>query len=399
MICCLPTKILFVSIVCGGLGLAGCAPAPSESATAPPIKVAVSYPVEREVTAHADFPARLAAVDCVEVRSRVWGYLEKVHFKEGSLVRKGDVLFELDARPYQAEHARCQAALAAAKALLGRTGADFKRAEELVLKHAMAQSDYDLAKDARDEATAAVQMAEAALNTAKLNLDFTKIIAPVSGRISRYMVTVGNLVQSGDQANATLLTTIVSVDPMYGYFDVDERTVPRVRRLFRESGLTPGGNDAIPLTLTLSNEDGRTYRGTVDFLDNQVNPKTGTLRVRGRLPNKDGTLLPGCFGRVRVPVSSPHRALLVTDRAVDSDQGHKVLYVVDNKNEVVARPIRPGALHDGLRAIEDGLKPDDRVIVSGLQAIRSGMTVEPQVVAMPRHGDRDSQPIQVSALP
>ena len=195
------------------------------SADDAPISVTVSYPVEREVTDYADFTARTAAVDSVEVRARVWGYLKKVNFKEGALVKKGDVLFELDSRPYQAEYARCLANLNSA-AHLTRTLADFKRAGELLPKKAIAQSDYDLAKGNCDEAAAAVKVAEATLNTAKLNLDFTTITAP-SAANQRYLVTVGNLIQSAEQANVTLLTTIVSVDPMYAYFDVAEPTVLR----------------------------------------------------------------------------------------------------------------------------------------------------------------------------
>ena len=206
------------------LAFAGCTTSAVRSAGGRSDSVTVSYPVERKVTDYAEFTARTAAVDSVEVRAHVWGYLKKVNFKEGAIVKKGDVLFELDPGPYQAEKARCLANLALAKAHLTRTLADFKRAGELLPKKAIAQSDYDLAKGNYDEAAAAVKVAEATLNTAELNLGFTRITAPVSGRVSRYMVTVGNLIQSGDQANVTLLTTIVSVDPMYAYFDVDERT-------------------------------------------------------------------------------------------------------------------------------------------------------------------------------
>ncbi len=187
-----------------------------------PISVAVSYPVEQEVTDYAEFTARTAAVDCVEVRARVWGYLAKVNFEEGSLVKKGDVLFELDRRPYQAEYSRCLANLKLAKSHLTRTSADLRRATELLEKKAVPQSDYDVARDDRDQAAAAVEVAQAAADTAELNLNFTRITAPISGRVSRYLVTVGNMVQSADQANVTLLTTIVSVDPIYAYFDVDE---------------------------------------------------------------------------------------------------------------------------------------------------------------------------------
>jgi len=365
------------------LAFTGCTRAPLDPSAAATNAVTVSYPVEREITDYADFTARTAAVDSVEVRARVWGYLKKVNFKEGTLVKKGDVLFELDPRPYEAEYARCLANLNSAQAHLTRTLADFKRAGELLPTKAIAQSDYDMAKGNCEEAAAAVKVAEATLKTGELNLDFTRITAPVSGRISRYLVTVGNLIQSADQANVTLLTTIVSVDPMYAYFDADERTVLRVRQLIRKGKAKPAGEVAMPVTLRLANEDGFPHGGTIDFIDNQINPKTGTQRFRGTFPNKDDVLLPGLFARVRMPVSAPHQALLVTDRAIDTDQGQKIVYVVNDKNEVVSRPIRMGLLHDGLREIEDGLKPGERVIVNGLQTVRPGITVQPQVVDMP----------------
>jgi RND family efflux transporter MFP subunit len=382
------------------LGLMGCARAPSEAPPAAPVTVTVSYPVERDVTDYADFTARIAAVDCVEVRAHVWGYLERVNFKEGTLVKKGDVLFELDPRSYQADYDRAVANLAQAKAHLARLEADFQRAQTLIQSAAIAKADYDLALGDRNEAAAMVGVAEAALNTARLNLGYTKVIAPVSGRVSRYLVTAGNLIQSADLANVSLLTTIVSVDPMYAYFDVDERTVQRVRQWLRQGKAESAPDTGLPVTLGLAIEEGFPHQGTINFVDNQVNPKTGTLRVRGVFPNKDEVLSAGFFARVRVPTGPPHKALLVSERALDTDQGQKVLYVVNDKNEVVSRPIRAGSLHDGLRAIEDGLKPRERVIVNGLQQVQPGVTVEPKLVDMPRSNpkseDRNPKQIQVS---
>ena len=221
------------------------------------------------------------------------------------------------------------------------------------------------------------------MERAQLDLGFTKVTAPVSGRISRYFVTVGNLVQAGDLTGGTLLTTIVSVDPMYAYFDVDEHTVLRVKQLIREGKAKTPDDVEIPVSLGLANENGHPHRGSIHFIDNQVNPKTGTLRVRGVFPNKDEALSPGYFARVRVPIGVPHKALLVTERALDTDQGQKVVYVVDKDNRVASRPVRLGALHDGLREITDGLKPGERVIVNGLQLVQPGMTVEPNLVDMP----------------
>jgi RND family efflux transporter MFP subunit len=365
------------------IGLAGCARKAAEApATAPP-QVTVSYPVEREITDHADYTARTAAVDSVELRARVSGYLDKVNFKEGALVQKGEVLFEIDPRTYQTTLDHTNGSLAAAEAQLKRASYDLERGRQLV-GSGISQEDFDKRVSDHGAAAATVQSQRAAVQRAKLDLEFTKVIAPVTGRISRYYVTVGNLVQSGDLTGGTLLTTIVSVDPMYAYFDVDEHTVLRVSQLIREGRAGRPEDVEIPVWLGLANEDGFPHRGTVNFIDNQVKASTGTLRVRGVFPNKDEMLSPGYFARVRVPIGVPHKALLVTDRALDTDQGQKIVYVVDKDNRVVSRPVRLGALHDRLREITDGLKSGDRVIANGLQQVQPGMTVEAKLVEMPR---------------
>jgi RND family efflux transporter MFP subunit len=366
------------------LGLAGCARPPSAAPAAAPPPITISYPVEREVTDYADFTARTAAVDSVELRARVSGYLDKVNFKEGALVKKGDVLFEIDPRTYQAVLRNAEGNLAAAEARTQRLDADLARARRLIGTGAMSREDYDKIYGDRGEAAASRAALKAAVERAQLDLGFTKVTAPVSGRIRSYYVTVGNLVSAGDQTPGTLLTTIVSVDPMYAYFDVDERTVLRVKQLIREGKLGTPDHVEIPVWLGLANEDGFPHRGAINFTDNQVKSGTGTLRVRGVFPNKDEALSPGYFARVRVPIGSPHRALLVSERALDTDQGQKVVYVVDQDNRVISRPVRLGALHDGLREITDGLKSGNRVIANGLQQVRPGVTVEPNLVDMPQ---------------
>ena len=217
----------------------------------------------------------------------------------------------------------------------------------------------------------------------------TRVAAPIERADQPLRFTVGNLVQAGNQGGGTLLTTIVSVDPMYAYFDMDEGTVQRLRRSAREGRARSAEEPAWPVSLGLATEEGFPHQGTINFVDNQVNAKTGTLRVRGVFPNKDESLTAGYFARVRIPTGRPHRALLVSDRALDNDQGQKVLYVLNDRDEVVSRPVRVGALHDGLRAIEDGLKPGERVIVSGLLQVRPGLIVEPTLVPMPTSGVRD----------
>jgi RND family efflux transporter MFP subunit len=365
------------------LALIGCSDSSTETPEAAPIPVTVSYPVEREVTDYADFTGRTAAVDSVDVRARVWGYLDKVNFKEGALVKQGDVLFEIDPRTYEATLNQAKSKVALDEAQLKYNESDYRRNTYLNARGAVSVDDLEKAKAARDVAEAAVGADKANMERSRLDLDYTKVKAPVSGRVSRYVVTEGNLVQSGENGGGTLLTTIVSVDPMYAYFDVDEHTVLRVRQMIREGKARSARDVALPVWLGLANEDGFPHRGTVNFVDNQVNPKTGTLRLRGVFPNKDEALAPGYFVRVRAPIGLPHKALLVSDRALDTDQGQKILYLVDRENKVVSRPVQVGALHDGLREITAGLKAGERVIVTGLQQIRPGITVEPKLVDMP----------------
>jgi RND family efflux transporter MFP subunit len=380
-------RYLFLGL---GMIMAGCARVPSGAPEAAPTPVTVSCPVERDVTDHADFTGRTAAVDSVEVRARVSGYLDHVNFKEGALVKKDDKLFQIDPRPYRADLERAKGTVAQCDARVRRLERDYHRVKNLIARGAVGQEEFDRYEGDFHEAVANLDVAKANCDLAALNLEYSRGIAPVSGRVSRYIVTVGNLIQSGDQNGGTLLTTIVSVDPMYAYFDMDERTVLRVRQLIREGKAKSAGETKWPVSLGLATEEGFPHQGTINFEDNQVNPKTGTLRVRGVFANKDEALTPGFFARVRVPIGQAHWALLVTDRAIDSDQGQKVLYVVNEKNEVVSRAIRLGALHDGLREITDGLMPGERVIVNGLQQVRPGLTVVPKLADMP-NGSRKSQ--------
>ena len=329
------------------------------------------------------------------MRAHVWGYLDKVNFKEGALVKKGDVLFEIDPRTYQAllNQAEGNRGVRSRPGCV-RLNADLRAgAATWSAPGRSSREDYDKIAGDHGEAVASTSTADkAAVDRAKLDLDYTKVTAPVSGRVSRYVVTVGNLIQAGDQGGGTLLTTIVSVDPMYAYFDVDEHTVLRVRQLIREGKADSARDGDVPgVARAWPTRTGFPHQGTINFVDNQVNPKTGTLRLRGVFPNKDEVLSPGFFARVRVPIGRPHKALLVTDRALDTDQGQKILYVVNDKNEVVSRPVRLGALHDGLREITDGLKPGERVIVNGLQQVRPGVTVEPKLVDMPTSRVRKPQ--------
>jgi RND family efflux transporter MFP subunit len=378
-----PFRLGFPALLGVSLALTGCAPPSAGPPPAAPARVPVSLPVEREVTDYADFTARIAAVDSVEVRARVPGYLNKVNFREGDVVKKGDVLFEIDPRPYEALLNQAKAQVSQAEAQLKFDEAEYRRYIGLGNSLAVSKSDQEKVGAAVGVTRANIAAATALAAQRELDLGYTKVIAPVTGRVSRYAVTVGNLIQAGDPGGGTLLTTIVSLDPVYAYFNADEQTVQYIRRLIREGKLPSADQAAVPVSLGLSTEDGFPHQGTVHFVDNQVNPKTGTLRVRGVFTNADEALTPGFFARVRVPVSPSRRALLLPDRVLDYDQGQRVAYVLNDKNEVVTRPVRVGRLHDGLRVIEDGLKPGERVVVDGLQQIRPGATVEPNLVPLP----------------
>ncbi len=366
------------------LTLPGCSKQSTAAVKPAPTVVVVSNPVARKVTDYAVFTGRTEAVKSVEIRARVDGYLIRMPFKEGADVKKGDLLFQIDPRPYQAAYDQAAAQVALCKARLTQANADFARTVELgKTPGAISKQDVDRFAALQGEAAAQLQAAEATAASAQLNLEFTNVVSPIDGMVSRYYVTEGNLVQSGQMGGGTLLTKVVSVDPMYAVFSVDEQTLLYARRLIREGKAKSARDSEIPIQLGLSDSDAFPYHGVINFVDNQIDTKTGTLLVRGVFPNKDKILSPGLMARVRVPIGEPHDALLVTERAIDTDQGQKILYVVNAKNEVMSRPIRMGALHSGLRVIESGINPGDRVIVNGLQRVRPGVVVEPKMAEMP----------------
>lgn len=374
-----------IPLLCLAVSFLGCSRPTHGPPVMTPTTVAVSHPLEKEVNDHADFTGRTVAVESVDVRARVTGYLDKVNFKEGAIVKQGDVLYEIDPREYQDQFDADTARLEQAEASLMLARLNNDRYKNLAKEKpgVVTQQDLDRYQAEETQAVASRNLAKANMSTSKLKLEWTKVIAPVAGRVSRTYVTQGNLVQAGDQSGGTLLTTLVSIDPMYAYYDVDEHTALRVRQMIREGKAESIRDSGGPVSIGLANEEGHPHQGTIDFVDNQVNPRTGTIRLRGTFPNQDQVLLPGFFVRIRTPVGKPHPAMLVTERAIDTDQGQKIVYVVNEKNEVVARPIKLGVLHDGLREIAEGLKPDDKVIVNGLQQVRPGLTVEPKLVDMP----------------
>jgi RND family efflux transporter MFP subunit len=355
-------------------------------AETPPPPVSVSQPLVHEVIDHDDYEGRIGAVETVEVRARVRGHLVKVDFQDGQMVKKDDLLFEIDPRTYQAALEATEAQKAAGEASLKFAKAEYERSRTLVAKNAGTREELDVWTSKQAIAKADIQKAEASIAEAKLNLDFTKITAPINGKTSRTQATVGNLVNAGN--GETLLTTIVSVDPMYVYFDVDERALLRYRKQFHkgpmEGGAEPSVKDLkIPVYVGLEGEAGFPNKGVIDFADNRVNPSTGTIQVRGVLPNTKRILDAGMRARVRVPVSDPHKALMITERAVGTDQDRKFVYVVNDQNVVERRDINLGRLSDGMQVVPEGLKPDEWVIVNGIQRVRDGVKVEPKRIPMP----------------
>ncbi|NLY01721.1 MAG: efflux RND transporter periplasmic adaptor subunit [Rhodopirellula sp.] len=374
---------VLVPLVVVGVGVAGCGGRAVPAIPTPPTVVVVSTPLRQEVTDYEDFTGRTDAAQSVDLRARVSGYLSKINFKPGDEIEAGELLFEIDPREYQAALDRAEAEAAGFAARVKRSEADFGRAEKLLPSNTITREEYDKIVADRAEAEAAVASSHAKVAQARLDLEFTRVTAPLSGRIGRNLIDVGNLVT----ADSTLLANIVSVDPLFVYFNIDERTVLRVQRMQREDKEASEKGPDLPVLIRLADEKDYSHRAEVDFIDNRVDPATGTIRVRAEIPNPVVSagrrrFAAGLFVGVRVPIGRPYQALLVSERALGTDQGQKFVYVVNAKNEVVYRPVRVGRLQDGLRVIEEGLKADERVITSGLQRVRPGVVVEPKVGPM-----------------
>jgi multidrug efflux system membrane fusion protein len=339
-------------------------------------EVTVAQALTRQVSDSAEFTGRLQAVDTVQVQPRVGGFVESVHFQEGALVHKDDVLFQLDPRPYQAEVDRLSANQAQAQAALNLAITNQRRAVMLLAQHAVAQQDADSQDTAEQSARAQLAASIAALASARLNLDFTQVRSPIDGRVSNIRITPGNLVTSSD-----VLTSVVTVNPVYVYFDVDEQTWLKLDHL-RASAAQAGGNARIEATMGLADEPGFPHEGRLDFVDNQLHTDSGTMRLRAVFDNHDGLYTPGLYARVQLQSGRARPRLLVDDRAVGTDLGNQFVYVVDSEHKVQYRKVSTGPLFDGLRVIDSGLDAKDVVIVNGLQHVRPGVEVNPQKVAM-----------------
>jgi RND family efflux transporter MFP subunit len=366
-------------VLCLLLGaLAGCERPPKAAAPpAPPPPVTVAKPVTQDLVEWDEFIGRLIAPASVEIRARVSGYLEKIHFREGSDVKAGDLLFTIDPRPYQAVVDRAQADVERAQVRVELGKMEAKRAKTLSESRAIAVEEIEQRNQALAEAEANLRSAAATLQTAKLDLEFTQLKAPITGRISYAMVTEGNLISGGsNNSNATVLTTVVSLDPIHCYMDVDEQSSLKYRDLLREGTRPSALQEKIPAEMALANEKGYPHKGVIDFVDNQLDPSMGIIRARAVFPNKDQLMAPGFFARVRIPGSGKYTAFLVRDDSVGNDQGQPFLFILDQDDKVRQVPVDLGPMHEGLRIVKSGVQKDDRIIVNGMALVRPQTKVE-----------------------
>jgi len=351
--------------------------AADEPAAAPqgPMPVSVAVVGEKDITRWGEFSGRLRAVDDVQVRPRVSGTIDEVHFTEGDMVKKGDKLFTIDLRPYKAAYDQAEAAQAAAKAQADLADSDMTRAQKLFNEKAFSQREFDQRSNAAKSADANVKAADAALELASLNLDYAEIKSPIDGRVGRPDITVGNIVQAGP--GAAVLTTIQSVNPIYADFDIDEQTYLRAKKSVQE-----GKAADMPVFMALADETDFKREGKIRSFDNQLSGDSGTMRVRAEFENTDGLLTPGLFAHIRLGNADRASAVLVNDSAISTDQDRKFVYAVDDKGNVSYRPVVLGGLNDGMRVIDQGLKAGEKIVVNGLMRVHPGMQVQPVMVAM-----------------
>jgi len=369
------TVLPAVLAVCA-VALGGCDRPPAATAAPPPPPVTVAHPLQKNITEWDEYTGRFQAVETVEVRARVSGFIDKVQVNEGQLVKEGDLLFVIDQRPFQLAVEQAAADLARAHAKLEIATLDVQRASPLVESQTLTGREFDTRKSTQRDAAGQVASAEAALKTAQLNLEWTEVRAPISGRISDRRVDAGNLITGGANG-ATLLTVIVSIDPIHFVFDGSEADFIRYLRLAR-AGARPSSRDAQnPVSVRLADETEFVHQGRMDFVDNAINPKTGTIRGRAVFDNKDGFLTPGFFGRMRL-FGGTHDALLVPDAAIASDQSRKIVFTVADDGTVGVKLVELGPIVDGLRVIRSGLAASDRIVIDGLARARPGQKVRPE---------------------
>ncbi|ABP60568.1 efflux RND transporter periplasmic adaptor subunit [Enterobacter sp. 638] len=361
--------------------LVGCDNSVAQNAAPPAPAVSAADVVVKSISQWDSFNGRIEAVESVQLRPRVSGYIDKVNYTDGQEVKKGEVLFTIDDRTYRAALEQAQASLARAKTQASLAQSEANRTDKLINTHLVSREEWEQRRSAATQAQADIRAAQAAVDAAQLNLDFTKVIAPIDGRASRALITSGNLVTTGD--SASVLTTLVSQKTVYVYFDVDESTYLHYQNLARSGQGASSNHMALPVEIGLTGEDGYPHQGKVDFLDNQLTPSTGTIRMRALLDNAQRQFTPGLFARVRLPGSAEFNATLIDDKAVLTDQDRKYVYIVDKEGKAQRRDITPGRLAAGLRIVQRGLNPGDKVIVDGLQKVfMPGMPVNAKTVAM-----------------
>jgi RND family efflux transporter MFP subunit len=346
----------------------------------PPPEVTVAPAVARAVADEDEFTGHFEAVNAVEVRPRVAGFVQRVAFAEGATVRQGDALFTIDARPYEAEVARAEAELERARTRKQLADMELERAERLVSTQAISREELDARTSGRAEGDASIRVAEAALRMARLNLEWTVVRAPITGRIGRAEITTGNVVQAGP--SPTLLTTIVSLDPIYVYFDSDEQAYLKYMRPGAPRVAGSASRIGRPIYVGLANESGFPHEGALDFIDNRVDRSAGTIRVRAVLRNRDQLFAPGLFARIRVPGGENAPATLIQDQSIGTDQDRKYVLVLKGDSTVEYRAITTGRMVDGLRAVRSGLKPGEQVVINGLMRVRPGMKVTAKTSTM-----------------
>lgn len=347
---------------------------PGGAPMAPPVTAAAA--IERTTSEFDEFSGRLDAVEKVELRPRVSGYIEKIHFAQGAEVVKGDLLVEIDAKPFEQEVRRAEAQVASAKTRYDLAAGESARVERLVDSGAVSRQELDERASAKRDAESALKSAQSSLETANLNLGYTKVRAPVSGRTSRAELTAGNFVAAGQ----TPLTTIVAIDPIYAVFEADEQSFLKYADLSRRAAGTRTPKNAV--FMGLANETGYPHKGVIEFVDNRLNPQTGTILARAVFDNKDRRFTPGLYARIKLTGSGSYNAVLVDDRAIGTDQSKRFVLVVGADNKAMYREVKLGALSDGLRVVRDGLKAGEVIVVNGLQRVRPGMPVQPNVVPM-----------------
>lgn len=372
-------NIVMPAVLLLALGLAACEPEAQTAGPPPPPEVTVAKPVTRQIVEDDEFIGRFGAVDEVEVRARVAGYLAEIHFTDGQMVDDGDLLFTIDQRPYAAEKERAEAQERVAAAQLDYAKQQFDRAADLVQRGTIPQSQYDERMQAHLAAQASAEAAKAATRTASLNYDYTEIRAPIAGRIDRRFVSTGNLVQP----DLTLLTRIVSLDPIDIYFDIDERTLLGYARDARVRGTDLQQGGGLDVMVRLADEEDGPFAGTLNFAENRIDNASGSIRLRARLANAAFIMQPGMFGRVNVPGSLPYDGIMLPDEAIGSNQDQRIVYVLDGEDMVSAKPIRVGPTIDGYRVIRSGLDGTETVVIDGLMRVRPGVKVTPKMTELP----------------